>query len=248
MKIVRLLLIICILLTLGTCDLAKNVFNMMEEEKLLPTKMETQAKQLFYPVELIDGHDIILSSYRDPALQHDVLKFFENITGSEETSELILYYASMLNIAPALAFALCEEESGYNPIAMNRNQNGTIDRGLFQLNSATFPNLKTLDFHDPGLNTWHGLSHLRWCLDNAGTEVSGLAMYNAGVNRVRSAETPKRTLDYVSRILKKERKIEELFIVEYARIIQAKDEEKMLIAKNAKTPFRFSLLTPLGVR
>jgi hypothetical protein len=59
------------------------------------------------------------------------------------------------------------------------------------------------------------MAHLRWCLDTAGTEIAGLAMYNAGATRVRTDQTPKRTLDYVSRILETRNRLEDAFRLEY---------------------------------
>ena len=188
-----------------------------------------------------DQQDFILASYRDPELQEEVVGFFRALTGSRDVAEVVLSNAAANDIAPALAFALCYEESRYNPRAFNRNRNETVDRGLFQLNSASFPKLGVEDFYNPGVNASYGLSHLRWCLNNAGTEVAGLAMYNAGHSRVRSSGTPKNTLDYISRILKRQRKIEDLFIAEYIRIARTETT-----AKEKKTPFRLSLLTPLG--
>ena len=196
--------------------------------------------------EVEEGQDIILTVYRDEMFRNDVLAFFQSITGSEEVAGVILAYASVHDIPPALAFALCAEESAYNPQAFNRNRNDTVDRGLFQLNSASFPKLSVDDFYDLHENANNGLSHLRWCLDTAGTEVAGLAMYNAGATRVGSAGTPKSTLDYVSRILKRQRMIEDLFLAECIRIIRSPGIE----TENDETPerasFRLNLLTPLG--
>ena len=191
--------------------------------------------------------DIILKAYRDPELRNTVTDFFFRLTGSLDIASVVLNYANVFNIDPALAFALCWEESRYKPRALNRNQNETFDRGLFQLNSGTFSDLSVDDFFDVHINARKGLSHLRWCLDYAGTEVAGLAMYNAGSNRVRSSGTPKKTLDYISRILKEQRRIEGLFVAEYARLVHVDpvEEEEEIIKPAA---FRLSLLTPLGGR
>ena len=209
---------------------------------------ETFLKPAFLVLNMEEGQDIILCSYRNPELQEDVLTFFQGITGSLDVAKVILFNASALEVPPALAFALAAEESGYNPDAYNRNRNDTVDRGLFQLNSASFPQLEIYDFYDPEENARHGLSHLRWCMDIAGTEVSGLAMYNAGATRVSSLGTPKHTLDYVSRILNRQRKIEELFQAEYLRFVEEKNIEVELPVEIEKTSLRFSLLTPLGGR
>ncbi|HKL85879.1 MAG TPA: lytic transglycosylase domain-containing protein, partial [Treponemataceae bacterium] len=99
-----------------------------------------------------------------------------------------------------LAFALAWEESRYQPKAVNKNPSST-DRGLFQLNNKAFPKLTEKDFFSIETNAKYGLSHLRYCIDLSGNEVAALAMYNAGTTKVRNDNTPKRTLDYVSRIL-----------------------------------------------
>jgi len=192
------------------------------------------------------GQDLILISYRDPELTDKVLSFFEDLTGSNKIAGELLVNASAFDVAPALAFALCAEESAFNPQALNRNRNGTIDRGLFQLNSASFPHLKVVEFYDIELNTRLGLAHLRWCLDTAGTEVSALAMYNAGTNRVIAHGTPKHTLDYVARILTRQRKIENLFLAEYPGFLISGIAE--IPEDSKKSGFSLNLLTPLGGR
>ncbi|MDR0473032.1 MAG: lytic transglycosylase domain-containing protein [Treponema sp.] len=198
------------------------------------------------PVYMREKQDIILLAYRDAMYRDMVETFFEGICGSRELAETILANASEFDISPALAFSLCWEESRYYYRAVNRkNRNSTVDRGLFQLNNASFPHLKEDDFFDPNTNAWYGLSHLRWCLDHAGTEVAGIAMYNAGTGRVRSGGTPKATLDYISRIINRQREIEELFLSGYSRQeeadVQAEPEKKI-------DKLTLSLLAPLGGR
>jgi len=205
--------------------------------------VEQEIKIIDLSVYFGGGQDLIMISYRDPDLKEKVQAFFTDLSGSSEIAEAVLSNASTIGIAPALAFSLCAEESGYNPQAINRNRNDTIDRGIFQLNSASFPLLEVTDFYNIELNARYGLSHLRWCLDTAGTEVAALAMYNAGSNRVNSHGTPKHTLDYVSRILDRQRKIEKLFLTAYPNFIQIEIAEEP-----QKTSFRLSLLTPLGGR
>jgi soluble lytic murein transglycosylase-like protein len=96
-----------------------------------------------------------------------------------------------------------------------RNRNRSVDRGLFQLNDGSFPKLTETDFFNPRVNAYYGMAHLRWCLDFGGSEVAGLAMYNAGVNRVNGGTTPRQTLDHVARIMEFRKGIEALFQLEY---------------------------------
>jgi hypothetical protein len=149
-----------------------------------------------------ERHDLILEQYRDPATRRQVVAFFGELCASAEIAEIILANAHLFDIAPSLAFALAWEESRFNPRAVNSgNRDGSIDRGLFQLNNHSFPRLDIQAFFSPNMNAWYGMNHLRHCLDLGGSEVAALAMYNAGTNRVNSANTPKSTLDYASRIL-----------------------------------------------
>jgi hypothetical protein len=158
------------------------------------------------------GEDKILAAYRDPAVRNYVTAFFGDIIHSRELAGIILSNADVYDIPPSLAFALCWEESRFKVQAIGRrNQNGSVDRGLFQLNNKSFPYLSEKEFFDSRINSRYGLSHLRWCLDAGGSLVSGLAMYNAGTNRVSAGGAPKTTLDYVSSILNTRARIEALF-------------------------------------
>ena len=144
--------------------------------------------------------DIALRLYRSDKTRDAVIAFYSELTGNRDITEIILKHADQNNISPSLAFALSWEESRFKPTAVNRNP-ASVDRGLFQLNSKAFPNLSEEEMFDPETNASNGLSHLRYCIDQSGNEVAALAMYNAGATAVRNGKTPKRTLDYVSRIL-----------------------------------------------
>ncbi|MDR0387137.1 MAG: lytic transglycosylase domain-containing protein [Treponema sp.] len=179
-----------------------------------------------FPVPAFNHHsrrqgDAILSAYRNEVQQQWVVAFFAGVlkpagflagTSSAEAAAAILANASAFDISPSLAFALCWVESQFNPTAINKtNRNGSIDRGLFQLNNLSFPKLKETDFFNPSVNAYYGMAHLRWCLDAGGSTVAGLAMYNAGTGRINAEGAPKRTLDYISRILEFQQKIEDTF-------------------------------------
>jgi hypothetical protein len=213
--------IFIIVMSLTTCSnlepenietLVENAENNVEEAVLSFESQSTQYRSLVFSTE--EASDCILEAYQNSVFRDKVIVFFGTIIGSNELAALILKEASERDISPAIVFALSWEESRFNQKAVNRNVNNSIDRGLFQLNSSSFPNLKEADFFDPKINTQNAMAHLRWCLDYANSEVAGLAMYNAGSNRVRNGATPKKTLDYVSRIMRASDKIEELFLDE----------------------------------
>ncbi|MDR1389454.1 MAG: lytic transglycosylase domain-containing protein [Treponema sp.] len=143
----------------------------------------------------------ILEAYRNPKYDEAVRGFFTALTGSRELALILLEGADKYNLDPALVFALCWEESRYNRYARNaKNVNGSVDRGLFQLNDRSFPRLSEGEFFNPAINTAVALKHLRFCIDTGGSDVSGLAMYNAGPARVGKGATPPKTLNYIARI------------------------------------------------
>ena len=168
--------------------------------------------------------DPVLEYYRNPEYAEWVINFFTGICSNRDVAMAVLYYADKFEVSPALALALSWEESKFNPNAINRyNRDGSIDRGLFQLNNRSFPNLDVQLFFNVNTNAYYGIAHLRFCLDSGGSEISALAMYNAGTGRIRTSGAPEVTLNYISRILENKSKIESRF---HARLI--KEEENRL--------------------
>ena len=165
-----------------------------------------------------------LELYRKSDSRGSVEKFYTVLTHDRDVALAILSEADNNDIPLPLAFALAYTESRYNPKATNSNVNTTIDRGLFQLNSNSFPGLSEADFFDPYISAKYGMSHLKFCLNSAGNEVSALAMYNAGTGRVRSNKTPQSTLNYIGKIITYQKNIESLFADE----VEAYYESRLL--------------------
>ncbi len=163
-----------------------------------------------------ESRDVIADRYAKAEMRERVRGFFVELAGSETIADAILSAASDNGVRLSLAFALAHEESRFKPGAMNRNP-GSVDRGLFQLNSRSFPDLSEADAFDPVVNASTGLAYLRSCLVRGGNEVAALAMYNAGHGRVSGAGTPAVTLDYIHRIQNARNNIERLF---EARVIE----------------------------
>jgi hypothetical protein len=165
-----------------------------------------------------DIRDPVLEYFSNPEYHFWVLEFFSNICINREIVLAILENSKTFNVPPALAFAVSWEESRLNPNAINRyNRDGSVDRGLFQLNSRSFPHLEAANFYDIRTNAYYGIAHLRYCLDTGKSEVSALAMYNAGTGRVRNIGAPEVTLNYISRILDNKNKIESRFLTHLIR-------------------------------
>ncbi len=156
-----------------------------------------------YPnvANILDGSKPILALYREDLTHDHVEEFFVNLTGSEEIALPILYHADRNDLSLSLVFSLSWVESRFSPTAINRNSN-SIDRGLFQLNSRSFPHLSELDFFDPEVNASHGTDYLRYSLRHGSDEETALAVYNAGLSRVRRRQIPSSTLVYIDRIMR----------------------------------------------
>lgn len=175
---------------------------------------DDQVSESKFDVEGVDAGDLGLALYRQPASRAAVEWFYSNVTGDRATALAILEAADKNDISVSLAFALAHTESRFNVNAVNRNTNRTIDRGLFQLNSSSFPSLKEAEFFDPVVSAKYGMSHLKFCMGVAGNDVTALAMYNAGTNKVKSNKTPQSTLVYVGKIKAFQGKLEQLFLEE----------------------------------
>ncbi len=169
-----------------------------------------EEKELAGYLENLDRTDPIAPYYQDSSTKELTLQFFASLTHSENVARVILDNAAKYGVRPSLAFALALEESDFKVDAFNKNGD-SVDRGLFQLNSKSYPGLKVPDFYDIDTNARYGIAHLKGCLSQAGNEVAALAMYNAGNGRVERGATPKKTLNYVSRILAYEDNISTLF-------------------------------------
>lgn len=191
-----------------------------EEEDLISEAFQEYLAEVSFE-KINSSTDAGLTLYRQSISRSSVEWFYTHITGNRDIALAITSEADRNDIPLSLAFALAFVESRYNAKAVNSNSNNTTDRGLFQLNSNSFPTLSEADFFDPYVSSKYGMSHLKFCLNSAGNEVSGLAMYNAGTNRVRSNKTPQTTLNYIGKIMTYQNMLDELFREEVVSYYEA---------------------------
>ncbi len=180
--------------------------------------------------DVLAEEDSALLLYRQTLSRPAVEWFYTHVTGNREIAQAILKNAAKNDIPPSLAFALAYVESNYKTNAVNKNKNKTIDRGLFQLNEASFPQLSEADFFNPNINAKYGMTHLKYCLDVAGNEITALAMYNAGTTKVKNNNTPQHTLNYVAKISKYRRSLDKQFASEVASFYKADSNAENAIA------------------
>jgi len=246
---------LCSLFICALAGLSFNVFKSAqtpESPAVIIDYREKIGNFLLSEAEVI--HDPVLEYYYNPEYNEWVVEFFLNICANREIVFAILENSEKFNVPPSLAFSVGWEESRLNPNAINlHNRDGSIDRGLFQLNSRSFPKLEIANFFDIGVNSYYGLAHLRYCLDTGGSEISALAMYNAGTGRVRTSGAPEVTLNYINRILGNKSRIENQFYSlllkeeEYrlakAQLAQANAEREQKEAKNFQPQLNRTLIS-----
>ncbi len=154
--------------------------------------------------------------YTNAKTKNQVLKFFSAITNSERVAKAILDNSVEHNVRPSLAFAVAYVESRYNPKARSKNSSGSLNSGLFQLNSSVFGMTSETLMYDPYHNAKLGLSHLEEYLNLSDDEFSALAAYNAGITRISEQGIPGMTFKYISDVSIMERKIMNLFVASMA--------------------------------
>ena len=122
-------------------------------------------------------------------------------------------YEYGVGINKDLIFAQIEKESSFYVRAINENIDAdtgvvtSVDRGLFQLNSKSYPDLDIEDFFNIELNVRYGIAHLRGELEyHGGNTRRALWAYNAGRYGI-SDGVPKRTITYATEILTRTKQI-----------------------------------------
>ncbi len=174
---------------------------------------------IFFSINIFKSYscdDPILRFYINAKTKNQVLKFFSTITNSEHVAKAILDNSVEHNVRPSLAFAVAYVESRYDPKARSKNTVGSLNSGLFQLNSSVFGRTGEKLIYDPYHNAKLGLSHLEEYLSLSDDEFSALAAYNAGITRVSQEGIPGMTFRYISEVSIMERAIMTLFVASMA--------------------------------
>lgn len=134
----------------------------------------------------------------------------------DEITFYIIEVCKSLKLNPNLPIAiLLQENSKQDPYAVNINNNGTTDNGLFQINSAYLLYFANLYWPFNKYNAdmsfdWSNWQHNSWVAihlindlykDFDGNIEKTIMAYNAGASAVISGDIPKITLDYRDKVL-----------------------------------------------
>jgi len=152
-------------------------------------------------------------------IQKDLQYFvdvYNKLIQNKRITEQIIFNALQNEVPVNIAFAQSFVESNWIPEAINiHNSNESIDVGLFQLNSFTFPHLTREEMEDIDVNIFIGIKFFKEKLLQTGTIETALLLYNAGnYNNV-----GRTSILYLQKILDKERQLDEYFNEEYRQYL-----------------------------
>lgn len=137
--------------------------------------------------------------------------FYHDLTKSDRVSRIIIEKAIAYNVPINFAMSIAFNESHMNPKAVNYNEE-TVDRGLFQLNSATFAEWEEDDFFDIRKNVDGGVHYLSDLAKQfANNNILIIYGYNAGVGRIAQGSIYHKTIIHTEHILNDERYLDQQF-------------------------------------
>jgi len=114
---------------------------------------------------------------------------------------LIISIAMSMNIPPYFVLSIATVENpALNPMAVNANENGTVDKGIMQLNSSWY---KDENWPDPETNIRAGCAHIKQILSlpEVNTYWSAAVVYNAGYSRLNNP--PDQTIEYANKVMRR---------------------------------------------
>lgn len=88
--------------------------------------------------------------------------------------------AATNGLPPSLLAALLDQESTFNPSAINNNANGSVDRGIAQINNAAHPNVTDAQAMNPTFSIGWAAAYLSSLVKSCGSVTGGLSKYNTG--------------------------------------------------------------------
>jgi soluble lytic murein transglycosylase-like protein len=118
---------------------------------------------------------------------------------------LILAVAAEAGIPPNFALAVAlTENPGLDAEAVNTNADGSLDRGIMQLNDKWFAG----EWQDPEINIRAGCMHIK-ALSMRGLNWWQVAIsYNAGYARLATGKPPDSSIEYANRVLARWQELE----------------------------------------
>lgn len=195
---------ITIVLILVICVALGSAFFGYRTAYPLPQEL-TPANYSYITREAVNG---IVSNLIISGRVEDVLLFYDSRTRDRQVSFYLMSAAMQSRIPVNLLFALAEWESGYVNSRENSNGNGTTDRGVMMLNSASYSGVSSAQFKDTAWNVRTGAEHFLNAREKYGNWEEAIIAYNAGnTNAVKN-----HSIRHVTNVLRIERSIDAEFV------------------------------------
>jgi hypothetical protein len=199
MKHIKYIILALMLLNVAMFGYIKKA-NDIKEEK------EITIEQNFY----LNKNLLTRNKINDIILQEDsfidFIYLYKKEVQNHNITEMILQEALDNKIPVNIFFSICYVESTFNPKAFNKNDNGSADRGLFQLNSYPRQDWEIKDFYNIEKNIKEAANVLVKNHKRYGTWESAIVFYNCGSEK----NLGNYTIKYLSKILEYERKLDVL--------------------------------------
>lgn len=136
------------------------------------------------------------------------VSYYTILTSNKKILEEIIIQSINNEVPINLSLAVAQKESNFKVYAINYNydSNGnikSIDRGIFQLNNLSFPELTEKDFFDYKKNIYYGIKYLKYCIDSFNSYSQAISAYNGGHYKVKYNENVfEETYNYVSDVIR----------------------------------------------
>lgn len=165
----------------------------------------------------------VVDWYRNNDLSEyeNILAFYDGFTHDRKVTIAIVERCLSKEIPIHQGLALAWWESNFDPNKKTYAPNGTIDRGLFQLNNGHRKSWKITDFYDIDKNSEEGLSYLAYCnsLDEDFDEL-GCVAYNGGTSVLKTHKVQFTTLIHLIEVKRKEKKLDVSFNIDLLKTLK----------------------------
>ena len=113
--------------------------------------------------------------------------FLLNLALNATEQNIYTKYGKKYGVSPQLLWAIAKTESNFNPMAINKNKNGTFDIGIMQINTIHLSKLSKSGIEMqhlfiPEVNIDVGAKILYDCFEKHGINYKGLNCYNGKIS------------------------------------------------------------------
>lgn len=154
---------------------------------------------------------IVHINFDDTEIQEEIIEPKYNFMPTEISSYICVLSDELELDSDLVVAILMQENPTFNVNATNKNQNGTMDCGLFQLNDRYIWTVFVPDYwvnidieFNPfnwKHNTFLALHHIKYLLDKIKIIDDSVMAYNCGIGAVMNDNIPESTRIYLKRVL-----------------------------------------------